>query len=68
MLNLTHNEDSAIDIGGIWTGPDEFELHFKFNRDDEEDIEIFLMLTHDELQTLVRYLDSKLVVNKLRTM
>jgi len=68
MLNLTHNEDSAIDIGGIWTGPDEFELHFRFNRDDEEDIEIFLMLSHDELQTLVRYLDSKLVANKLRTM
>jgi hypothetical protein len=68
MLNLTHNEDSAIDIGGVWIGPDQFELHFKFNRDDKEDIEIFLMLTHDELQTLVRYLDSKLVVNKLRTM
>jgi len=68
MLNLTHNEDSAIDIGGVWTGPDEFELHFRFNRDDENDIEIFLMLTHDELQTLIRYLDSKLVVNKLRNM
>jgi len=68
MLNLTHNEDSAIDIGGVWTGPDEFELHFRFNRDDENDIEIFLMLNHDELQTLIRYLDSKLVANKLRNM
>lgn len=67
MFNLTHNEDSAVDIGGVWTGPDEFELHFRLNQD-SNDIEIFLTLTHDELQTLVRYLDSKLVVNKLRNM
>jgi hypothetical protein len=68
MFNLTHNEDSAIDIGGVWTGPDEFELHFKFNNDNQDDIEVFLILSHDELQTLVRYLDNKLVVNKLRSM
>jgi hypothetical protein len=68
MFNLTHNEDSAIDIGGVWTGPDEFELHFKFNTDNQDDIEVFLILSHNELQTLVRYLDNKLVVNKLRTM
>jgi sialic acid synthase SpsE len=67
MFNLTHNEDSAVDIGGVWTGPDEFELHFKLNQD-SNDIEIFLTLSQDELQTLVRYLDSKLVVNKLRNM
>jgi hypothetical protein len=68
MFNLTHNEDSAIDIGGVWTGPDEFELHFRFNNDNQDDIEVFLILSHDELQTLVRYLDNKLVVNKLRAM
>lgn len=68
MFNLTHNEDSAIDIGGVWTGPDQFELHFRFNEDDQEDLEIFLVLTHDELQAFVRYLDSKLVANKLRNM
>jgi len=68
MFNLTHNEDSAIDIGGVWTGPNEFELHFKFNNDNQDDIEVFLILSHDELQTLVRYLDNKLVVNKLRSM
>ena len=68
MFNLTHNEDSSVDIGGVWTGPDEFELHFKFNTDNQDDIEVFLTLSHNELQTLVRYLDNKLVVNKLRTM
>lgn len=68
VFNLTHNEDSAVDIGGVWTGPDEFELHFKLNQDDQDDLEIFLILTHDELQAFVRYLDSKLVANKLRNM
>jgi sialic acid synthase SpsE len=67
MFNLTHNEDSAVDIGGVWVGPDEFELHFKLNQDDN-DLEIFLVLTHDELKSLVGYLDQKLVVNRLRNM
>lgn len=68
MYNLTHDESSAIDIGGVWTGPDEFELHFRFNADDQEDLEICLILTHDELKAFIRYLDSKLVINKLRNM
>lgn len=68
MFNLTHNEDSAVDIGGVWTGPDEFELTFRFNQDDQEDIELFLILSHCELQAFVRYLDGKLIVNKLRNM
>ena len=68
MFNLTHDESSAIDVSGVWTGPDEFELHFRFNQDDQEDLEVFLILSHNELQTLVRYLDSKLVANKLRNM
>jgi len=68
MYNLTHNEDSSVDIGGVWTGPDQFELHFRLNQDDEEDIEIFLILTHGELQGFVRYLDHKLSANFLRNM
>tara|TARA_R110000868_G_scaffold898_1_gene6879 strand:+ start:302 stop:508 length:207 start_codon:yes stop_codon:yes gene_type:complete len=68
VFNLTHDESSAIDVGGVWTGADEFELHFKFNADDEEDFNIVLILTHSELQGLVRYLDSKLTANRLRNM
>ena len=68
MFNLTHDESSAIDVGGIWTGPDEFELHFRFNADDQEDLEIFLVLSQGELQGLVRYLDQLLTNNKLRNM
>jgi len=67
MFNLTHNEDSAVDIGGVWVGPDQFELHFRLNQD-EDDLEIFLMLSHDELKSLVDYLDTKITMNKLRNM
>ena len=68
MFNLTHDESSAVDIGGVWTGPDEFELHFRFNEDNAEDIEMFIILSHSELQGFVRYLDSKLTANTLRNM
>jgi len=44
MFNLTHDDSSAVDIGGIWTGPDEFELTFRLNHDDEDDLVIHLIL------------------------
>jgi|TARA_R110000868_G_scaffold219067_1_gene469901 hypothetical protein len=68
MFNLTHNEDSSVDIGGVWVGPDQFEFHFKFNQDDQEDLEVFLILTHAELKGFARYLDQKLTINFLRNM
>ena len=60
MINLTHNEDSAIDIGGIWVGPNEFEFILRFNEDDKEDVIKHLALNADELETLIDYLNSKL--------
>jgi len=68
MFNLTHDESSAVDIGGVWTGPDEFELHFRFNQDDQEDFNLHIILNRDELRAFVRYLDSKLTMNQLRNM
>jgi hypothetical protein len=68
MFNLTHDETSAIDVGGVWTGPDEFELCFRLNQDLREDLEIHIVLTYDELKSLVDYLDTKLAFNKLRNM
>lgn len=68
MYNLTHNEDSAVDIGGVWTGPDEFELTLKFNADGMDDTEIYILLTGSELQGFVRFLDTKLAMNRLRNM
>tara|TARA_R110000868_G_scaffold133300_5_gene344848 strand:- start:1249 stop:1458 length:210 start_codon:yes stop_codon:yes gene_type:complete len=61
MINLTHNEDSAVDIGAVWTGPDEIELHFRFNKDHTSDLEIRLVLTADELEVLKDYLNVKLI-------
>jgi hypothetical protein len=68
MFNLTHNETSAVDIGGVWTGPDEFELTFRINTDDEEDLNIHLILSTEEIEQFVEYLQSKLAANKLRQM
>lgn len=68
MFNLTHDETSSVDVSGVWTGPDEFELHFRFNADDDEDLEIVIVLNHSELQGLVRYLDQKLTINFMRNM
>ena len=65
MFNLTHDESSAIDIGGVWTGPDEFELHFRFNKDDEDDIKIFLILTTEEVEMFAGYLQSRLAIKRL---
>lgn len=68
MFNLTHNEESSVDIGGVWTGPDEFELSFRINQDDEEDLNIHLILSSEEIEQFVAYLQSKLAVNQLRQM
>jgi hypothetical protein len=68
MFNLTHNETSAVDIGGVWTGPDEFELSFRINQDDEDDLNIHLILSTEEIEQFVAYLQSKLAVNRLRQM
>ena len=68
MFNLTHNEDSSVDIGGVWVGPDEFELTFRINADDQEDLNIHLILSSEEIEQFVAYLQSKLAVNQLRQM
>ena len=68
MFNLTHDETSCVDIGGIWTGPDEFELHFRFNSDNEEDFNVHLILNAEEIEQFVSYLQNKLAANKLRQM
>jgi len=66
MFNLTHNEDSSVDVGGVWTGPDEFELSFRFNADDQEDLNIHLILTREEVDILQDWLQQKLANNKVQ--
>jgi hypothetical protein len=66
MFNLTHNEDSGVDVGGVWTGPDEFELSFRFNADDQEDLNIHLILTREEVDILQDWLQRQLAHNKVQ--
>jgi len=66
MFNLTHDESSALDVGGIWTGPDEFELTFRFNHDDHPDFHVFMKLNQDEVRQLAEYLQFKLAQVKVQ--
>jgi len=66
MFNLTHDETSAIDIDGVWTGLDEFELTLRFNHDDQEDLKVHLLLNTEEVQQLIDYLQFKLARTKVQ--
>jgi hypothetical protein len=66
MFNLTHNEDSAIDIGGVWTGPDEFELTLRFNADDADDLVVNFILSREEVEIFANYLQMHLSYNKVQ--
>ena len=60
MFNLTHDDSSAVDIGGVWVGPDEFELTMRFNHDDEDDLIVNLILSKDEVEQFASYLQQHL--------
>jgi len=60
MFNLTHDETSAVDIGGVWVGPDEFELTMRFNHDDEDDLNVCLILSRAEVEEFANYLQLHL--------
>jgi len=66
MFNLTHDETSAVDIGGVWTGPDEFELTLRFNSDDNDDLIINFILSREEVEIFANYLQKHLSYNKVQ--
>jgi len=66
MFNLTCDEESGVDVGGIWTGPDQFELTFRLNHDDREDLNIHLILTREEVDILQDWLQRQLKNNKVQ--
>jgi hypothetical protein len=66
MFNLTHDESSAIDIGGVWVGPDEFELTLRFNADDQDDLIVNFILSKEEVETFANYLQKHLAYNKFQ--
>jgi len=66
MFNLTHDESSAVDIGGVWTGPDEFELTLRFNADDEDDLIVNFILSKAEVEIFANYLQTQLSYNEVQ--
>jgi hypothetical protein len=66
MFNLTHDESSAIDIGGVWVGPDAFELTLRFNADDQDDLIVNFILSKEEVETFANYLQKHLAYNKVQ--
>ena len=66
MFNLTHDESSAVDIGGVWTGPDEFELTLRFNTDDQDDLIVNFILSREEVEIFANYLQMHLSYNKVQ--
>ena len=58
MINLTHDEESGVDLHGEWED-DKFILQFRINHDDHDDIHISLVLDEYELETLIDYLHTK---------
>jgi hypothetical protein len=66
MFNLTHDDSSAVDIGGVWTGPDEFELTLRFNHDDMDDLNVCLILSKDEVEMFANYLQQHLNRTKVQ--
>jgi hypothetical protein len=66
MFNLTHDESSAVDVDGSWTNPDQFELSFRFNHDNQEDLNIQLILTREEVDTLRDWLQRQLAQHRMQ--
>lgn len=60
MINLTHDESSAVDINGEWVEADKFQLVMRFNKDDEEDLIVNLLLTTEEVEIFADYIQQKL--------
>lgn len=60
MMNLTHDESSSIELDSAWVDLNEFNLGLRFTEDDQEDLEIVMVLTPEELAKFILYLEHKL--------
>lgn len=60
LLNLMSTETSCVDVGANWIESDQVHLAFRFNEDDEEDIEFHLVMDADTLKLLRDFLNDKL--------
>lgn len=60
LLNLMSDETSCVDVGANWVDTDQVHVAFRFNEDDEDDIEFHMLMTADTLELFRDFLSSKL--------
>ena len=60
LTNIMHDESSCVDVGGHWIDDDECHIAFRFNEDDEDDIEFHLKMNRDSIVILRDFLNLKL--------
>ena len=59
-MNLTHNEDSSVDLYVKWDINNCCNIVLRHNCDDQEDVIISCLLTREELEHFANYLDQVL--------
>lgn len=60
LFNILSTEDSCVDVGLNWIDIDQCHLAYRFNEDDQEDIEFHIMMSREQLQDMVDFLTDKL--------
>jgi len=64
LVNIMHDESSAVDVGGNWIDDDECHIAFRFDQDNEDDIEFHLKMSRNSILLLRDFLNVKLLEQK----
>ena len=59
-----NDETSAVDVGGNWIDDDECHIAFRFDQDNEDDIEFHLKMSRNSILLLRDFLNVKLLEQK----
>ena len=59
-----NDETSAVDVGGNWIDDDECHITFRFDQDNEDDIEFHLKMSRNSILLLRDFLNVKLLEQK----
>ena len=60
LFNILHTEDSSVDVGLNWIDVDQCHIAYRFNEDDQEDIEFHMMMSREQLEDMLAFLTDKL--------
>jgi hypothetical protein len=64
LVNIMNDETSAVDVGGNWIDDDECHIAFRFDQDNEDDIEFHLKMSRNSILLLRDFLNVKLLEQK----